>query len=554
MNRATSDQRDDDDELIRLFIAEAGDPYVEPRPEHVAHVRSLLLERLVSPQPARRWKRGLLVGSGLAAMTIALAMLALSRPAIAWAQVAEALHRRPWVHGKMVGPDGNELFEHWLSSNRDLAGVRGGPAILFHDFKRKVFTKYILAENVVYRLPEPPKGKVIDFDFLTHLLDLLLDPAGPSKFPFPGMELIGQTRKEVEADGRKWLEIELSLRVAGGSQGGPLSTRIRVDPMTKLPKSFAEQDEDGKWYTATIDYPDRGPADIYDLGVPRTAKVIDRVPLGDVDRVLAELKAGRARFDNYCAFVVQERVLPTYYFPRVTAYRVWRKGPKWRVEQLRPERKDWGPPTDVDTRWWKEHQGDFVFVPRSVCDGKLYWDYYLGDEWKPGMPVPQVGSGKTVGPNQLSGPADDPVLPFWCQDLLPEQAGHPTAGIYQPDHDREFLVEHQPGDGPPGTIVLRGRDTNAQVAGAPDHFRLWLDPKANYLSMRTELRVSDQKDVAKVAFIDTHILESVARSPKGYWYPTRSRQIAFSGKHEVVRNFSMDFASQVPDELFQPLQ
>jgi hypothetical protein len=92
------------------------------------------------------------------------------------------------------------------------------------------------------------------------------------------------------------------------------------------------------------------------------------------------------------------------------------------------------------------------------------------------------------------------------------------------------------------------------VAGAPDHFRLWLDPKANYLSMRSELRVSDQKDVAKVAFIDTHILESVARSPKGYWYPTRSRQIAFSGKHEVVRNFSMDFASQVPDELFQPLK
>ena len=181
--------------------------------------------------------------------------------------------RRPWVHGKMVGPDGKVLFEQWLSSNRELAGVRAGPAISFHDHKRKVFTKYVPAENVVYRLPEPPEGTPSDVNFLTQLLDLLLDPAGPSKFPFPGMELIGQTRREVEEDGKKWLEIELTLRVAGGSRGGPLSMRIRVDPATKLPNSFADRDEDGKRYTASIDYPDRGPADIYDLGVPRTAKV-----------------------------------------------------------------------------------------------------------------------------------------------------------------------------------------------------------------------------------------------------------------------------------------
>lgn len=552
MNRATSDRRDE--EVIRLLISEAGDPHVEPRPEHVAQLRSLLLDRLAPPRPARRWKARLLVGSGLAAMTIVLTMLAMSRPAIAWAQVAEALRQRPWVHGRIVGPDGKELVESWLSSDRERAGERAGPAISYHDIKARIVTKYVPAERVVYRLPEPAEGTPRESDFLRQLLDLLLDPNGPPQFPFPGMELIGQTRREVEEDGKKWVEIELSLRIAGGSRGGPLSMRVRVDPTTKLPNSFSMQAEDGKRYTAAIDYPDRGPADIYDLGVPRDAKVVDRTPPDEVGGVLAKRKAGRRQFDDYCAFVVEEQLLPTNYFPRVTVYRVWRKGLQWRVEQLRPEPKDWAPPVNADTRWWKEHQGDFVFVPREVCNGKRYWDYYLGDEWKPGMPAPPIGPGQVIGPNQLSGPGDDPVLPFWCQDLLPEQAGHPTAGVGEPDHDREFLVESKPGDGPPGTILLRGRDPNARAAGAPDHFRIWLDPEANYLSMRTEIRVSEANDPTKVAFIDTHVLEAVARSPKGHWYPTRSRQVAHHGKHEQVRSYSVDFAAQIPDDLFRPLK
>jgi hypothetical protein len=170
------------------------------------------------------------------------------------------------------------------------------------------------------------------------------------------------------------------------------------------------------------------------------------------------------------------------------------------------------------------------------------------------MPGPPVGSGQTVGPNQLSGPVDDPVIPWWCQDLLPEQAGHPTAGLYLPDHDREFLVETRPAGGPPGTILLRGRDTNPLVKQAADHFRLWIDPQANHLSIRTELRVQDSRDITKVAFIDTHVLESVAKSPKGEWYPTRTRQVGHNGQHEVVRSFSIDFEAEIPDELFRPLK
>src|SRR5204862_8523 len=163
-----------------------------------------------------------------------------------------------------------------------------------------------------------------------------------------------------------------TLRVAAGSRGAPLSMRIPVDPTTKLPDPLAVDAEDGKRYTTAIHSPDHGPADTDDLGVPRTAKAIDRTPWADAGRATPSLKAG-----------------------------------------------------------------------------------------------------------------------------------HPAFGIGEPDHDRECLGEPKPSGGPAGTILLRGRDTNPRAAGAPDHFRLWIDPKANDLSMRTEIRVADAADHSKVAFIDT---------------------------------------------------
>lgn len=549
---------DDEEALMGLYLSEAGDPRVEARPEHVTELRTRILERLEPRRSAWRSRGRLLVGSGLAALVVIAAVSMLSRPGIAWAQVASALQKRPWIHGTVAGPDGKTIFEQWLSLNREVGAERGGPEVAFHDYKRKVMTKYVPGENVVYRLPEPPPANAGDTNFLRQLLDQLLNPDGPGKFPFEGMDLIGQTRREVKEGDKTWLEIELTFRVAGGSRGGPVSMRIRVDPATNLPMSLDMEDEDQKRYTTAIDYPDRGPADIYDLGAPRGAKVVDRTPLDNVGPVIAGLKAGRKQFDDYCAFVVQQRLLPTNHFPRVTVYRVWRKGNRWRIDELRPDDRGWAPSDDVDLAWWKAHEPELTFVPSVICEGKVYWFYSLTDAWKPGMLAPKPGEpnamGQTVGPNALLGAAEDPIIPFWCQDVLPEQTGHPSGGVGEPDHDREFLVDAKPSDGPPGTILFHARDTKPKVEGMPDPFRLWVDPKAGYLSMRTEIRVHEPKNLSKVAFIDTHVVEDVAKSPKGSVYPTRTRHVAYNGEHVFVRRFFVDFQAKISDDLFKPLK
>lgn len=45
---------EDDEELLARLVREAGDPVVEPRPEHIAQVRSAIFKRLGTPAAGRR--------------------------------------------------------------------------------------------------------------------------------------------------------------------------------------------------------------------------------------------------------------------------------------------------------------------------------------------------------------------------------------------------------------------------------------------------------------------------------------------------------------------
>ena len=60
---------------------------------------------------------------------------------------------------------------------------------------------------------------------------------------------------------------------------------FRVDPETKLLQlSRYETQWEGRTraFETRFDYPKKGPADVYDLGVPKTAKLVDRVPANDL--------------------------------------------------------------------------------------------------------------------------------------------------------------------------------------------------------------------------------------------------------------------------------
>ena len=539
MNPSKPDQFDDDDDnQIRRLVALAGDPTAAPRPEFVAGLRMRVLDQLGPPRRGSRWQPRLVIGSALAAAVVAASVLAvvLLRPANAWAEVARALQAKSWVHTKTLGSDGKVYNEAWSSPTNSISASRRGDASEYHDLALRIVMKYVPADGAIYRLRASPELPKQDPDFFRDLLET----KGPAKSPFPGMDLVAQRRREVVENGRAWVDIELTLKVIGGDRKQDLT--FRVDPVTKLPHSCVFQSIEGPIGTTLFDYPDRGPTDLYDLGVPRTAKVVDRLPADDLDAVLAGLKAGRVRFDDYRAIME---------WGGHDIKRVYRKGRKWRAELMLPSRKP-GPqfPPNADTAWWKAHQNDYMFMVQAICDGERV--YYYGPEGTSFMPDAKGPPRPKLLMEQAINPSDDPFMPW--PDLFAEHVGHPA--VWLPTDDREFTLEAKPTDGPPETIRIRVRDSHLPENQPPDLYKLWIDPKQNYLALRAESSVFEPTAdrPRKLAYIDTKVIESVARSPGGHWYPTRVVRKTSNSEVQQVSRYLLEFDAALPDELFKPLK
>ena len=90
MNQPTSNNHGNDLDDVSRWVAEAGDPSVEPRPEHVERLRALLLDRLgpvrrQTPRLGFQLARWLVAACFLIAAGMGIFSL-LVRPANAWAR------------------------------------------------------------------------------------------------------------------------------------------------------------------------------------------------------------------------------------------------------------------------------------------------------------------------------------------------------------------------------------------------------------------------------------------------------------------------------------
>ncbi|QEH35772.1 hypothetical protein OJF2_43290 [Aquisphaera giovannonii] len=536
MNRTAPDPLDEDEARLRDLVVEAGDPSVAARPEYLADLRRTVLDRLGPPRRTRRttpW----LIGSGLAAASVA-ACLALAfvllRPANAWAQVARAIREQSWLHGRHVGPDGKVLSEAWFSPPTRAMASRSDRAIEYHDPARRTVTRFVPADGTIYLLPESSELVNASMDFYR----ALMDPSGSTRSPIPGTEVASQVRRKVEDGGRTWEDVELTLRLVGGP--GQLRLRFRLDPATGLPHSATLTGADGPPRTTLFDYPDRGPADVYELGAPRTAKVVDRTPGADLEAILAGLKAGRVGFDDYRGVMTQ--------VPGVGLRAIWRKGRKWRVESLFPTARSPQPvPRDADGAWWTEHLDQFTRVVQAICDGDKVYYYRLEGDLSMGDGQPPRVS---LNMSQAINASDDPFMPW--PDSFPEHLSHPN--VWLPTEERTFSVEPKPDDGPAGTIRVRVSDIRFPGPARPDLYKIWVDPAKGYVAMKVETAILESLNPPKVAYIDAHVVEDLARAPGGAWYPTRVRRLTSNPKSEQASRFDLDFRTPIPDDLFRPLK
>ena len=376
-------------------------------------LRSEVLSRLVlEPRRASRTRRRVVqIVVGLAALVLVGLITWIAEADRSWAGVVAAVRSRPWIHAAAAVPDAGD-YELWLSPVRGVSASRSDEEVIFDNHSEKVRYHFQPSTGTLAREPEPARASA-EWRSLLGLFESVFRGDATLTDPFPGMKVLSQKRRSVEEAGRSRVEYQLDLRA--GSIDRRLT--IRVDPRTRLPESMtiaglargASPKDVPEEATFLFDYPDQGPADLHALGVPQATKIDDRVPGGELARLMDQVRSSRDRFPrNYLAIVTHALRSGTKPIPQF----LWRKGEKWRREYRYPvartpeERKALAnlnppPPGPEAVAWWLETTRTWRVSPIEICDGTaVYGDVSKSEkaEWKRVRNGTDLGAYRTLLP------------------------------------------------------------------------------------------------------------------------------------------------------------
>lgn len=519
--------------------------------------------RAVAPiRHGRLLRRGFLACGAAAAILLSLTPW-IGSPSYSWGEVVQAVRKVPWLHSISKGP-GNDVQEFWLSPAQGISASRWDKRVEYRDHKLRIYWSYDPEESVLYRLPELRDQRRTYYLRMMDTLEGLLhaDPKADQTLAYlelgghgdQPVQVIDEKHKSVKDEaGRSWLEYEFKIRDPDLTDAVHMT--VRVDPQTKLPHLWRTEaliDKEKLSREVVFDYPEKGPEDAYAIGVPRSARVVDRIPKDDLARLMAGVKAARQRFDSYCALVVQADDKEEWWQGRPS--QIWRKGNRWRMDfPIAKFGQGQQPPVGANqVQWWHDRAKEVPWMPSMRSDGTAtYWITakvkLASDPKKSTYEVTETKKTPELGTE------DDPLPAVYA--LMPEFLSHPPMGIG--GQGLEPVLELQPRDGPPGAVLLSVRQVGKMPAAqrpkdlppAPDLYKYWIDPGKSYVAMRWQMGEGANEDI--------FIIEELAQSPSGHWYPTVVRrknaiQDADGKRRDMIYRFYVDFNAPLPDTLFQP--
>lgn len=467
------------------------------------------------------------------------------RNRVAWADVLESLGKKPWI--KLSSTEATE----WYSAKHQLNAVKheNGSVIVFDlgnrqidSFARSMPWGLAEATGKIYRSSITEDNRY-GIDRGQAFLDALLtgDVMGVAG---KELEIIGHARRDVNRNGTKLVEHRFTTKDKITNE-----TILLVDATTSLPVEVKRTELNGTEFTQTIAYPIDGPLNVYDLGVPKSAEIVDLRPNDDVQQILDSVRRSRLEMDPYCAIVVESM----HANPAANAlmtYRVWKRQTKWRIEQGRTKGSPDSSTIDDVAQWWHRHMAQADTSLKAISDGQRECTF------KPitGMePDPKNPDFLLVKGYQKK------ILPFRGSKnpgtrhatILPDFVGYP--GLW----DSGCEIVPNPVDTstrqrlPANTIRLDGPARRVQA-------RYYLDPNRAFLAMRTEFGEPSNGEDEYVVSSSVDTLSSI-QTPSGKWLPTLVRSNASStfvadDGRVIVRDsymhFFYRFDVQLTDDLF----
>ncbi len=229
---------------------------------------------------------------------------------VAFGRVREAVSSKPWLHVTFTGE--NKLqglkydYEIWLSPVREvrILKVPSGPRVYWSDYLKRERTAFDPVSNTVTLSYE------YECDQFKKSFAQNVEPPWSYVSPMFDPEVITSsmiTERSEVFDGR-------DARVYGltrTEKEGTLHFEIMADTNDNLPIAITMQAIDSNGAVlyhieGRCDYPDQGPSDIYELGVPQDAKVIDELPRPGAEELLEICRKFRSNFTSYVIIVMLE--------------------------------------------------------------------------------------------------------------------------------------------------------------------------------------------------------------------------------------------------------
>ena len=493
-----------------------------------------------SPRRMDRWRKGFL---GLVAATsIAIVLFVIlgpsPSPSLSWADVVETMRSRKWIRGHITEGEVAGATV-WVSPDRKIWCFQWGKSCRFFDGSEGVKYIYDGNDKPITELPlgSDSAERVLPFKALLKGNDVV------TPWLFGTEKVLDQKRYEVTENGKTWVDFHLTLW-----RGDRKQAVLRVDPDTALPVYLLlRSSDDGvkpiKW---AFDYPEKGPEDIYALGVPREIPIDDRAGNGDLQAALSGMAASRDRLGDFRLLVAVDE--PDDDSPQ--SYVVSRKGWCWRIDRCRLSRTDLlelaKPGMEQrEPAWFAGRLKESERVPVYLCDGKAvyhYWPASHGDEkgrWERTRCAPQ--DLLDCNPYRTMLPQADytQIVGLAYPMLGPLQAGW-------------FEFDPRPADAPGCVLVKKWfRSTVTQKLW---HYWYYLDRTKGYAVVRSEMFSSPDEetlDPIKGAGRTIH-LEHFLQSPEGFWYPTLIRvdDCSVKPRKERTVRYHLEFDAELPDSRF----
>ncbi len=446
-------------------------------------------------------RRGWVLGTVAAAAAALVSMAIMLWPRDSFAEVVAAVLNQAWVHVRVMEAD-QCIYELWFSPTKNVLALRQPGSIEFEDYRLQVYDSYDPNARVLYHGPVVWRSKATGFDSLAAAMTVLLQDERTIEKPLAHLDFLGPERakmrvldqrvEKVSEQGHAWLDYRLTVNSPRSTL--PIRMFFRVDAVTKLPQLCrveSRRDDKAAIVERRFDFPQNGPADIYDLGVPKATKLVDRVPAGDLKRILETLRADRVRMDDYRAVFVMQLDMDYVWWAELPNI-FYRKGARFRADYCGgsigdlPAVKRPAEGLDLD-KWWLERTKLFRFYPGYVLrDSTLYSSITKSVTDRDGSQHQDIVSVQRTN----FGNNPDEIYPA-DYSMRPEFACRPPLGIGDPH--MEPTLDMHPTEGPAGCILLdvwhtRTKDRiNEKGIGIPDGTRYWLDPERDYIVMRCDL-------------------------------------------------------------------